>query len=449
MENDCYNLIETDSLGNLINQSHIAKIEMRDLIKYEDYYYVLSRKFEDSLDNQLMVYKFNADLEIVDTVEYGGVNSEYGDKIIIGHNEHLIVSGNVKILDTSALIINIFMLEFDIDLNLVRDTTLPHNRKVRNISTVTKSLDNGYLLNYTIYEAVDWFPMQTRSGITKLDSNWNIEWEKISSDGTGLVQTKPKILATRDSHYIMQWAIDSTIFVNGQKIYLWHYLSKLNKNGKTIWRHDLFNRYPGGIFKILMAKNGDILGCGALQIYDTNRIMGWVFRMNADGEMLWERRFERPFDGLGSLIVFRDMIELEDERIALTGFWYDSIPGITDYMDGNIGLFVLDREGCIIENCADKILLSIDRPDVSNLISGIEVFPNPSSQVLNIRFDDIPNDQIDIDIYSLDGHKVFFKKIYSMDDLIRIEHELKTGLYFLTISSSNKILFNKKIIVQH
>lgn len=84
-----------------------------------------------------------------------------------------------------------------------------------------------------------------------------------------------------------------------------------------------------------------------------------------------------------------------------------------------------------------------------NAISDFRLWPNPTSEVLNINFKSIDN-RVDIYIYDINGRKVYNKILEGSNSLDNYEIDVSSfssGFYFLKIKNGNRI-FNEKIIVE-
>ncbi len=70
---------------------------------------------------------------------------------------------------------------------------------------------------------------------------------------------------------------------------------------------------------------------------------------------------------------------------------------------------------------------------------------NPSSSVLKLMFNNLINNEIEVEIFDLNGRKVF-DKIELSKEILEIETNLQHGFYFLKIKNKNNINFIKLLI---
>ena len=76
-------------------------------------------------------------------------------------------------------------------------------------------------------------------------------------------------------------------------------------------------------------------------------------------------------------------------------------------------------------------------------LSGIELFPNPTNRILNIRGGDIQR----IDIYSVDGQLLYTKENNGSDQMQVDVSQFAAGQYFVKVQSSDNRTVSRKFIV--
>src|SRR5690606_1014789 len=117
-----------------------------------------------------------------------------------------------------------------------------------------------------------------------------------------------------------------------ESLLTWYFsVDGYNQSGEQLWQHDWLTIVNAGILDLHPAKNGDILGSGFWYKPQEGWVKAWVFRFSPQGDLKWSRRYmdsiNRPNALVKDPIFLFKMTELEDERIALTGYGIDS----TDY----------------------------------------------------------------------------------------------------------------------
>ena len=94
-----------------------------------------------------------------------------------------------------------------------------------------------------------------------------------------------------------------------------------------------------------------------------------------------------------------------------------------------------------INNCG---VVSIK--DLKNDI-GIDIYPNPSKNEINIEFSNTPNADLKISLHNLLGEKVMVNQISNPNGLKIFRNNLPAGIYFLKISSGENTVTKKIVFV--
>lgn len=157
---------------------------------------------------------------------------------------------------------------------------------------------------------------------------------------------------------------DSTVYFNYKHDFR-SYIAALNKNATIKWECALDSNpsaYLYDIRRILIAKNGDILGAGTISsIVDELGESGFIFRIDPNGHLLWKRVFrvnkgmdliappEFPFQSN-----LEDIIDLPSGDLLATGSVNKYVGH--DYPGGpyNYDIWMLrtKQDGCLSPNCS-------------------------------------------------------------------------------------------------
>ncbi len=110
----------------------------------------------------------------------------------------------------------------------------------------------------------------------------------------------------------------------------------------------------------------------------------------------------------------------------------------------NTGYIYFDYNPAIITNTVESAnpkINGIFTPSVSAL--KLDIFPNPTGNIINIKIDDTNFKEGTLSIYDLSGRLMLTKFITNQTSLIQVDH-LNTGEYICTIKSNdNKVFVNK------
>ncbi|MEZ4913045.1 MAG: hypothetical protein R2798_03200 [Chitinophagales bacterium] len=150
------------------------------------------------------------------------------------------------------------------------------------------------------------------------------------------------------------------------------------------WRLILDEKDSQYVRKIIVANNGDIIGCG-LDLnnpFKEGNSTGLLLRISPEGELRWLRQIialDGTHEALGYR--FRDLVEDSLQNIVLSGLirWVDTV-----YYD--VWLVRTDADGCLYESsCTDPLIFTNGIEDVESSRAGISVYPNPASEAIQIQ----------------------------------------------------------------
>lgn len=222
---------------------------------------------------------------------------------------------------------------------------------------------------------------------------------------------------------------------------------RMDSEGNIIWERPV--RTPNGfsgIYNFRITQNDDIIGVGnnnACPLEDgTTEESGWAFRMNADGELLWQRCFHffNEDNILWALLGLHDLVELPDGRIAYVGFVTD------EFLETDVLLLVTGADGCLEPGCTDNGFLT-NIASLESVGTTINVFPNPTSDQLRISIDSgrLPAKKT-IQAFTADGKLLFSKVLDVGENQLTIDAmDWTTGNYILKIYDERNHLRSTKL----
>ena len=192
---------------------------------------------------------------------------------------------------------------------------------------VIETDDGGYLIcGYREYSEE-----QCDILIIKTDRNGNKEWEKIYDYGFSEKGIKG---TSSGGKYVILARIekDTVGLENGVVI-------KIDEKGNKIWdkiigEDSVYNK----VNDIIRAKDGAIMIIGAKKEYNKNNYDLWIVKIDENGNILWEKRYDKRLDDKGKAIISsRD----NNYLIAATTYFSRNSPWIIK-MDEE-GNFIWDR----------------------------------------------------------------------------------------------------------
>ena len=75
------------------------------------------------------------------------------------------------------------------------------------------------------------------------------------------------------------------------------------------------------------------------------------------------------------------------------------------------------------------------------------LYPNPASDNFNLRFDENPNRDIQLSIFSSSGALVKQQQLAAFGNEYRVDiQDLKAGVYFIKLESTEGLVFSSKFV---
>jgi hypothetical protein len=137
------------------------------------------------------------------------------------------------------------------------------------------------------------------------------------------------------------------------------------------------------------------------------------------------------------------------DHIGQSGYWYNGENLITESIEGQImpnlssgGTFsiIVSNEDCELKS--DPFLITSLEDDLSDNV--LSVYPNPSSDFINVNIVDLTLAEPQLSISNIDG-KVFFKKKMNNSAMKVDIRNYSAGVYLILIESENQVYQSKFI----
>lgn len=220
--------------------------------------------------------------------------------------------------------------------------------------------------------------------------------------------------------------------------------------GNVVWRKTFSktSEYWSGFYNLKKMRDGNYLAVG--DIYNANSsdssFWGYAVKFSRTGNVLWEKTYRNSFLHKFNIDRWTDFVEEINGDINLIGSSYrpmlnDSTRDDTNIMYG--WALKLDNHGNQISSIASK--------NLEHKKFGVQLFPNPSSGIMNIEIDMKYGDKVSINMYNSEG-----KLTMQLADELRIEGKrilsynlshLPKGVYFIETSSRDRVE-NQRIILE-
>ncbi len=467
-----YNLFGTDKAGNVIWKKFSTDYySSTSVFSDENIYIWMSKIYGDFYNNLNHVY---------DTQMYIYVSNEKGDSIDmikIIHDDSLFISSNhglTRIRNKFYLLANIWsegyphphpkllkindqgIIEKEVEFRNAGDEAFYENELI-------KTPDDNLLL---YQERIDTANREDKVDYVAYVYKYDTLLNEISTTKTGYCDVGgrtelngsiiARLIYMSDGGFAVNYKTDTSGFAFSN-------VAKFDRNGGKLWQKDFvtfYGRYLGShdcyityknIYALNSTRNGDMIGggnCYKLRlggIRDSIRYLPWIFRLDPNGELLWERYLMLDYFDISFSAVIYDILETEEGNIVISG----------GYSDGNVcsncqfGFIAqLTSDGCFTPGCDSLTFLTIQGPfndieEINPTEGKILIYPNPATDYLFFSFE---IDEVDAkyEIFDIMGYKVaegFF------DGLINLETgHYRPGIYFVRIVEKNKIIATGKFI---
>ena len=163
-----------------------------------------------------------------------------------------------------------------------------------------------------------------------------------------------------------------------------------------------------------------------------------ILLLNPQGQELWSRYYTYSDNSMGAEnMQFNDMVICPDGGFLFGG---DRAHGAL-FLDA--WLVKTDSMGY----SPHAYTVSIEQNELIIAKNKLSIYPNPATDNINLDFEQSPNEDMQLSIYNSAGQLVLSKQLNGYVDTYRVNVEaLALGVYFVRLSSDNKILFSSKFV---
>ncbi len=359
---------------------------------------------------------------------YGGTGMEEAYSIRQTNDGGYVVCGQTNSINgdlefTTPHQNDIWILKLYSNGDIQWNKRLGGSSNLENALSIKQISDGGYIVSCA--SGSNDFDISNNNGLQdfclfRLDSNGTVIWQK-SYGGSGQ-DVAYDIIETTNGDFVVTGNTTSSNLTGH------HGLSdgivmRINSLGEVLWQKILGGSLEDFLFKIRQTDDGDFVAIGQTNSSDGdisglhgNQIDGWLVKLSASGELLWQKPMGGSFnDALYGLEI------ISGNKILVTG--------TSNSVDGDLTSNLGDQDLWIAK--IDTTTLKTQNFEVLQ----ITVAPNPSSK--NI-------------ILSITEHETFDKIVISDNcgKTILIQNEkkntinietLQSGIYFIQASANGKI----------
>ncbi len=273
----------------------------------------------------------------------------------------------------------VILVKIDTSGNIIWETAVDDLYQfVVNTGNLEALPNNDLVLSYIVRADINDF--QAVAACT--DSMGVVTWMK-DFDVTRLSGCAAEVQPHPAGGSVLGWCRDTSSFNgadNNPVVY------RLDETGNIVWEYYFFKQFIRQMTDLAVSPSGDIFVCGA--IYTD---YAWLAKLNAAGELLWERQFRLPeYEYWG--LRFNEMVATPDGGVAMVGARpvpFDTIQGVP-IPKYNMWLVKTDADGCLQPGCQDSIvyLTATQEPGGPAVARAVffRVSPNPTTGPVQIEF---------------------------------------------------------------
>jgi hypothetical protein len=277
-------------------------------------------------------------------------------------------------------------------------------------------------------------------GMLKVNSSGNELWTQIYSGPFNDVGCA--VTLCQDGNYLMG-SCYGYISEHPTVVLSKAWIIKTDTLGIIIWDKKYggipFNGYSVAIDEM---NDGSIIVSGAGSVADIPAILGWIVKVEENGDSLWMRRYRYFPEDYNEL---NDLAFTSDNGFVITGM----AMGEPEWTE-SVWIQKLDSIGCDSAGCDTTVGIIQLNPKYIET-GNITINPNPASDWIHIMFRDIrPNRFFDRDaeIFNVFGEKVAAINISNVTESYDYNISgLSSGLYLLVIRERQKVIFTGKFLI--
>ena len=228
--------------------------------------------------------------EFVWEKNYGGIKADISAEVILSDEKNFFIVGETSSKGTGNS--DAWVLKLDEEGNILWDKTYGGEENDGAFSIVEVE-DHSYIIcGYT------WSKGKGKNDgwVFKIDQNGKVLWERTFGDNS--TDTLFSIIKSNDGKYV---AVGRTNSKGAGTSDAW--VLKLDEEGNILWDKTYGREENDGAFSIVEVEDHSYIICGYTWSKGNGKDDGWIFKIDRNGKVLWERTFGKgDRDRLYSLI---------------------------------------------------------------------------------------------------------------------------------------------------
>lgn len=271
--------------------------------------------------------------------------------------------------------------------------------------------------------------------ITKMDKNFNKIWEHCFEHQS--FRFLPVNVALDGDELIVTGYTDSKV-TDHQANQFFPIVFRLDAQGKILWQHEFRNPYNSGFLDITILKNSDILLAGFKSTKESEGDAGWLVRLNRNGEILWDRQYSDRQDLEFHFSEFNKTFENIDGYIYAFGLCLKTYKeGENTKVYSHLWAVKLGADGCPGFECGELVKDYVLSNYGAIEHKQIQVFPNPVNDIVYISGNEKWT-KGKFKVFDSTGREVHTAKIESQLTTLNVA-SYSSGIYFILFENTGAI----------
>lgn len=384
--------------------------------------------------NNILLMKLTSDGDTIFTKTYGGELVDVGYAGEQLPDEGFVITGSTRSFGSASEDnADIFLLRTDSEGNELWQKNFGGSKDDLAFS-IDIAADGGFLIGGRRGQSTN----QKRTYVVKTDSMGNYQWAKQYDerlrDGCSAL-----LSSTKDGGFLMTSCtyIEEYNRPNLGLNYEIRYIAKANHLGNVVWQTFPSTEHHVFISAVREMEDGSIIGVGTWAWGKSTAPYGYIIKLSAEGDFLWERIIYYN-DFLFNR--FRDFQPTTDGGLIMTGTTWNP-----ELWHQDLWLVKVGANGCLSEEVCDSLTTNIEVLDPSEL-SPPKLFPNPTKSHLQIQIPaHLTSSPLQIQLTNIEG-RVVLKEWIEDGKQVDIA-DLAAGVYIATWLQDGQALKREKVVV--
>jgi len=442
-DEDCCTLTKLDQYGNIEwFKQYPFHPGSNTLIRYNDLIYVAGHTNEPG--SRYTLYCIDSLGAVVWNKTYGDLLKNSGFPRLARWSDKWVLCGTQDRNINNRPAPMLYFVVTDIDGNQT-DEFYYGNDNESTIPVKTIIDNSGRCLTSYVYCPDDCF-LDLKAGVVAFDTVGNLEW---NLDLPYSYNPNECLPAQIDSnHLAIKWFTDNTTIPNHDLTPPTIFFTDMSGNilDQVVFQNQTLKE----IRNMESVLETGLVGCGHEYPYYLNQsipeLFGWLFRMDENGEVLWERSYIDN-SNQGTTFGLEHVIPTLDGGYLATGTITNFMTGV---QESHNWLLKLDSLGCLEPDCGN--ITYITDTEEAAFLKGkdIKIYPNPVSDYVQLEFP--VGFKIDQNTFAVllsnTGSIVRQEKIVHAKSNLNLSG-ITSGAYYLMIRCGNEVIGSKRIIVHH